>query len=193
VSKRTGVEWVLQYVPRPWLAFDLAAAFTRARFTDDDPAGNRIPGAPDAVVSAGLTADNIDGWFGSLRWRHFGSRALVADNTVRSQSTSLVNGRVGYVITDKVRAYLADCRPGKNIRSPRGRSSGLRQFHRRDLDHALLRRLQGGEGEVAVADHAAHERRLELHHRVPRHRHDVRPALAGGRQQHDRARLSRSW
>ncbi|HSC29403.1 MAG TPA: TonB-dependent receptor, partial [Vicinamibacterales bacterium] len=105
-SERTGVEWVLQYVPRPWLAFDLTAAFTRARFTDDDPAGNRIPGAPDAVASAGLTVDNIDGWFGSLRWRYFGSRALVEDNTMRSQATSLVNARVGYMITDKIRAYL---------------------------------------------------------------------------------------
>ena len=91
-SKRTGVEWVLQYVPRPWLAFDLTAAFTRARFDDDDPAGNRIPGAPDAVASAGMTLDNLNGWFGSLRWRYFGSRALIEDNSVRSESTSLLNG-----------------------------------------------------------------------------------------------------
>ena len=105
-SQRTGVEWVLQYVPRPWLAFDLTAAFTRARFTDDDPAGDYIPGAPDAVVSAGLTVDNIDGWFGSLRWRYFGARALVEDNSVRSASTSLLNGRIGYAITPKVRAWL---------------------------------------------------------------------------------------
>ena len=57
-------------------------------------------------MSAGLTVDNINGWFGSLRWRYFGSRALVEDNTVRSQATSLLNGRVGYMITNKVRAYL---------------------------------------------------------------------------------------
>jgi hypothetical protein len=106
-SERTGLEWVLQYVPRPWLAFDLTAAVTRARFTDDDPAGNRIPGAPDAVASAGVTVDNVvDGWFGSLRWRYFGSRALVEDNTVRSQSTSLWNGRIGYMFTPKIRAWL---------------------------------------------------------------------------------------
>jgi hypothetical protein len=105
-SQRTGVEWVLQYVPRPWLAFDLTAAFTRARFTDDDPAGDYIPGAPDAVVSAGLTIDNVDGWFGSLRWRYFGARPLTEDNSVRSRSTSLLNGRIGYAITPKVRAWL---------------------------------------------------------------------------------------
>ena len=50
--------------------------------------------------------DNINGWFGSLRWRYFGSRALVEDNTVRSRATSLLNGRIGYIITNKIRAYL---------------------------------------------------------------------------------------
>jgi hypothetical protein len=79
---------------------------TRARFPDEDPAGNRIPGAPDAVASAGVTVNNIEGWFGSLRWRYFGQRALVEDNTVRSQSTSLWNGRPGYPITPKIRAYV---------------------------------------------------------------------------------------
>ena len=140
-SQRTGVEWVLQYVPRPWLAFDLTAAFTRARFTDDDPAGNRIPGAPDAVASAAVTVDDIDGWFGSLRWRYFGSRALVEDNTVRSQSTSLWNGRVGYMFTKKVRAYLDVF----NIFNS--------QAH--DIDYFYVSRLPG-EPPAGVADRHFH-------------------------------------
>ena len=43
-SKRSGVEWLVQYVPTSWLAMDLALAFTRARFTEFDPAGDRISG-----------------------------------------------------------------------------------------------------------------------------------------------------
>ena len=42
----------------PWLMFDLEAAYTRARFTSDDPlspAGRYVPGATEGVVSAGLT------------------------------------------------------------------------------------------------------------------------------------------
>src|SRR5262249_20358532 len=70
-SKRPGLEWLVQWLPRPWLALDLNAAFTRARFTDPDPSGDRIPGAPESVASAGLTADSTNGWFGSLRWRYF--------------------------------------------------------------------------------------------------------------------------
>jgi hypothetical protein len=140
-SERTGVEWVLQYVPRPWLAFDLTAAFTRARFTDEDPAGNYIPGAPDAVASAGVTVDDIHGWFGSLRWRYFGSRALVEDNTVRSQSTSLWNGRLGYIITPKIRAYVDVF----NIFNSRAH----------DIDYYYVSRLPG-EAAEGVADYHFH-------------------------------------
>ena len=105
-SKRNGVEWLMQWLPTPSLAFDVTAAYTRARFSDDNPAGDRIPGAPESVVSAGVTVDNLNGWFGSLRWRYFGPRPLIEDNSVRSQSTSLVNARIGYAVTKKVRAYI---------------------------------------------------------------------------------------
>jgi hypothetical protein len=105
-SKRTGLEWLVQWLPEPWVAFDLTAALTRARFADDDPAGDRIPGAPESVASAGATVENLNGWFGSVRWRYFGPRPLIEDNSVRSQSTSLVNARVGYVVTKRARAYV---------------------------------------------------------------------------------------
>ncbi len=140
-SQRTGVEWVLQYVPRPWLAFDLTAAVTRARFTDEDPAGNRIPGAPDAVVSAGATVDNLEGWFGSLRYRYFGQRALIEDNTVRSQSTTQWNGRVGYMFTPKIRAWL-DVFNVFNSKS-------------HDIDYYYVSRLPG-EPPEGVADRHFH-------------------------------------
>jgi len=140
-SQRTGVEWVLQYVPRRWLAFDLTAAFTRARFTDEDPAGNRIPGAPDSVASAGVTVEGIERWFGSLRWRYFGQRALVEDNTVRSQSTSLWNGRIGYYITPKLRAYVDVF----NIFNSRAH----------DIDYYYVSRLPG-EALAGVADRHFH-------------------------------------
>ena len=43
-SRRVGVEWTNNYKPVPWMAFDLDVAYTQARFTDFDPAGDRIPG-----------------------------------------------------------------------------------------------------------------------------------------------------
>ena len=50
-SRRVGVEWTNQYKLLPWLTFDLDVAYTRARFTDFDPAGDCIPGAPAWMAS----------------------------------------------------------------------------------------------------------------------------------------------
>ena len=105
-SKRTGVELLAQYSPVRWLFLDLSAAWTRARFTDDDPAGPYIPGAPDKIAGAGVAVDNLAGWFGALRWRYFGPRPLTEDGSVQSYSTSLFNARVGYAFTPKVRLWL---------------------------------------------------------------------------------------
>ncbi|MET1084295.1 MAG: TonB-dependent receptor [Burkholderiales bacterium] len=106
-SKRAGVEWLVQYVPVSWLAMDLALAYTRARFTDFDPdAGDRIPGAAEAVGSAGVTIGNLNGWFGSLRWRYIGVRPLIEDNSVRSRALSQFNGRVGYAVNQQWRVWV---------------------------------------------------------------------------------------
>jgi hypothetical protein len=94
-SRRWGVEWNTYAAPRPWLTFDADLAWSRARFTDADLAGDRIPGAVERVASAGVTLDS--GWlaFGSLRLRYFGPRNLVEDGSVRSSSTRLLNGQIG--------------------------------------------------------------------------------------------------
>ncbi|MFN5713816.1 MAG: TonB-dependent receptor, partial [Bradyrhizobium sp.] len=70
-SRRVGVEWTNQYKLLPWMSLDLDLAYTRARFTDFDPVGNFIPGAPSWVASGGVTFGRDTGWFGSLRARYF--------------------------------------------------------------------------------------------------------------------------
>jgi outer membrane receptor protein involved in Fe transport len=105
-SRRRGIEWTTYYSPRPWLVFDADLALSRGRFTDADPAGDHIPGAVATVVSAGATIDTVRNVFGSVRWRHFGPRALVEDNSIRSKATSLVNLTAGYKLTGSVRVVL---------------------------------------------------------------------------------------
>ncbi|MBR0776541.1 TonB-dependent receptor [Bradyrhizobium diazoefficiens] len=95
-SRRFGVEWVNQYKPLPWLAFDLDIAYSRARFTDFDPAGDRIPGAPAWVGSASITFGGETGWFGALKARYFGPRPLIEDNSAQSLSSLIFNARAGY-------------------------------------------------------------------------------------------------
>jgi hypothetical protein len=105
-SRRYGVEWTNFIKPRRWLTLDADLAFSRARFTDDDPAGARIPGAVGAVVSAGATVEGRWPIMGSLRWRYFGGRPLLEDDSVRSEATSLVNLDVAYRLGRTARLRL---------------------------------------------------------------------------------------
>jgi outer membrane receptor protein involved in Fe transport len=105
-SRRTGVEWITTYKPAPWLGFELDVAATRARFTDFDPAGNRVPGAPNVVSSFAVTVGEELGWFGAMKMRYFGPRPLIEDNSSRSSSTTLVNARLGYRFDNGIRVQL---------------------------------------------------------------------------------------
>ena len=100
-SRRYGVELNDTYTPLPWLTFDGNFAFAHARFTNSDPVGDRIPGAPEGVAGAGVSVDDLDGFLGSLRMQWFGPRPLIEDNSVRSKATTIVNGRVGYKFRTK--------------------------------------------------------------------------------------------
>ncbi|MEW6319455.1 MAG: TonB-dependent receptor [Acidobacteriota bacterium] len=105
-SRRMGIEWTNYARLTPWLTLDADLAFTRARFTDAGPAGTRIPGALDRVISAGLTIEPRQPAFGSLRVRHFGPRPLVEDASVTSRSTTIWNGEVGYRLSSRARIVL---------------------------------------------------------------------------------------
>jgi outer membrane receptor protein involved in Fe transport len=95
-SRRTGFEWSSHYIAAPWLLLDLDVATSHARYTQDDPAGNHIPGALNRVVSFGFTVNQAGRWSGGFDLRHFGPRPLVEDNSVRSAATTLAYARLGY-------------------------------------------------------------------------------------------------
>jgi hypothetical protein len=105
-SRRTGVEFANYVHPFPALTFDGDLSTSTARFTDSDPVGNHIPGAVETVTSVGVTWDGPQPVFGSVRWRYFGPRPLIEDNSVRSQASSLVNAQVGYRLTKKARLVV---------------------------------------------------------------------------------------
>jgi hypothetical protein len=105
-SRRVGLEWTNYARLAPWLTVDADLALTNARFTDDDPAGDQVPGALDRVISAGVTFEPLRPLFGSLRVRHFGPRPLIEDGSVSSESTTIWNGEVGYRLSSRARLVL---------------------------------------------------------------------------------------
>ncbi len=106
-SERRGIEATAIWNPIRWLILDADLAWSRSRFGDPDPAGDRIPGAVENVASLGVAIDHPSGWFGGARFRHFGEAPLVEDNSVRSEPTTLVNLEAGYRIGQRYRISAA--------------------------------------------------------------------------------------
>ncbi|MEJ2502859.1 MAG: TonB-dependent receptor, partial [Gemmatimonadota bacterium] len=98
-SRRVGVTLTNFYrFAEAWTA-DLDVSLTRARFRGVEAGLDRIPGAIENVVAAGLTyRPPGDGLFGAIRLRHMGSYALTEDGSERASASSLINLRVGYAI-----------------------------------------------------------------------------------------------
>jgi outer membrane receptor protein involved in Fe transport len=84
------------------VGIDLDATVTDARFTDADPVGDDIPGAIVATVAGGLTVADLGRWFGSLRLRYFSGGPLIEDGSVDWGPTVLVNGLVGYALSENL-------------------------------------------------------------------------------------------
>ncbi|MGH7720663.1 MAG: TonB-dependent receptor domain-containing protein, partial [Gemmatimonadaceae bacterium] len=97
-SRRRGVTWANFYRPVAQLSVDADVSLARARLTGVPAGQNRIPGALENVVTAGVTwSSRLQGPFGAVRVRHFGSYPLIEDNSVRATSTTLVNVAAGYL------------------------------------------------------------------------------------------------
>ena len=105
-SRRWGVEWSNRYLLNRWLALDADLAWSQARFTDGDPAGDRVPGAAASTANLGVTMDALGPWSGALRLRYVGPRPLVEDDSVRSADSALLILRVGYRLGARTRLTL---------------------------------------------------------------------------------------
>lgn len=94
-TERFGVEWTNFFDVNEWLALDLDAALSRARFTggaDDD----HVPGAIERTLALGATIRGERGDYVALRGRYFGPRDLDEPGTVQSSSSFLVNAHAGW-------------------------------------------------------------------------------------------------
>ena len=105
-SRRIGFELANFYKVTDWLTLDGDLAYARARYRDSAPEGRRIPGSVEGVASLAADIDNLGPWFGALQLRYFGPRPLIEDDSVRSKSTTSLNGRIGYKVTKSIKVAL---------------------------------------------------------------------------------------
>lgn len=104
-SQRYGIEAAVYFRPFSRVFADIDYAWSHARFDIDSPA-DRIPGAVEHVVSAGLGLSEFQGWSAGVRVRYLGKAPLIEDNSVRSDSTTVVNLEVGYRLHERVKLEL---------------------------------------------------------------------------------------
>ncbi len=149
-SQRWGVEvnnfWPLSDV---W-SLEADFAWTDARFSDAVPEGNAIPGALKSVVTGALSAQYPSGWFGSLRFRHFGAAPLIEDGSVESDGSTMVNLALGW--SDDVWRVQLD-------------ALNLLDSNDHDIDYFYASRLPG-EPSAGVEDihfHVFEPRQLRLY------------------------------
>jgi len=90
-SKRFGVEWNNRWTPSSKWVLDADLAWTKPRFSTDDGSGMFIPNAVEKVALIAATLKDVDKWSLTTQLRHIGSAALVEDNSVRSNSSTLIN------------------------------------------------------------------------------------------------------
>jgi hypothetical protein len=106
-SHREGIEIANYYRPITHVVLDADVSLSRARFTDSEPTvGQFIPESVGTVVAAGVTLESMHHTFGSVRWRYFGPRSLIEDDSVESKATSVVELEAGYRFSRTARLAL---------------------------------------------------------------------------------------
>jgi outer membrane receptor protein involved in Fe transport len=101
-SRRTGVEWSNHWKLGDHLLMDANFAWTRPRYSDNDPVGNRIPNAVQRVANLTFALRNLGPWSGSLGIRYIGAAPLIEDNSVRTMASVTTNLRVNRKISNNL-------------------------------------------------------------------------------------------
>jgi hypothetical protein len=105
-SRRYGIEFSNYYKPLKWLSVDLDLAYARARSRGYVEEGSYIAGAIEGTGQLAVTVDDGGPYSASLKLRYFGPRPLIEDNSVRSNSSMTLNGRLGWKIRKDLRLEL---------------------------------------------------------------------------------------
>lgn len=95
-SERTGLELNAFYQPTEWLSLNASYTYTDASYEDVDSQFDHIPGAIESTFSAGANMSWASGFSTSIRLRYLGEAPLIEDNSIKSDSSLLVNAALQY-------------------------------------------------------------------------------------------------
>ena len=98
-SERHGYEFTAFYKPNNWLAVDAVWTGTTSRYVGVPAGQDYIPGALENSGELGISAAFPE-WNAAARVRYLGPAAQIEDNSVRSESTTLVNARIAWTPQD---------------------------------------------------------------------------------------------
>jgi outer membrane cobalamin receptor len=105
-SRRNGVELSNHWTPSEDCLMDANFAWTRPRYSDNDPAGNYIANAVQKVANLTFVLRNMGAWSGSLGIRYIGAAPLIEDNSVRSSASVTSNLRINRKISNDLEVAL---------------------------------------------------------------------------------------
>ncbi len=153
-TRRYGVEIGTYYTPLPWLTIDADYAWSRARYTDHEAAGDFVPEALVATSDGGIAVHDLAGSLhrarGGLRLRYFGPRPLTQDDNIRSTATTLVYADLGYDLNSRWSVALV--------------AFNLLNTRASDIDYYYASRLPGEplSGVADIHTHPAEPRELRV-------------------------------
>jgi hypothetical protein len=94
-SRRQGVELANFVRLGEHVSVDVDLSVSRARLLHVG-SSDRIPGALERVLAAGVMWDLPSGVHGAVRLRHLGEYPLIEDDSVRADDATLVNASLGW-------------------------------------------------------------------------------------------------
>ncbi|MEO5598439.1 MAG: TonB-dependent receptor [Novosphingobium sp.] len=94
-GSRRGYEITAWWKPSRWLTIDAVWTGATSRYVDLPEGANHIPGALRNSGELGI-ATHFNRFNASVRVRHLGPHALIADDSAQGSATTLVNGRVAF-------------------------------------------------------------------------------------------------
>jgi outer membrane receptor protein involved in Fe transport len=99
-TRRVGVDAEARLQVLEWLWLQGDASIARGRFVDEPSGADRIPLAPQLVLTGALVGQEVAGLDWSLRARHVDDRAANEDATVTARGHTIVEAHAGYRFGD---------------------------------------------------------------------------------------------